>query len=304
MLQWWQALVLGLVEGLTEYLPVSSTGHLILASAFMKLDSPAIKEQIDDFNIIIQGGAILAVVGLYWPRIVEMAKGLLGKNPHGALLFFNLILAFMPAAVLGLLLNKYIKAKLFLPGPVITALFVGGILMLVLDAWRKGRLGLRPQWELEVTDLTPRQALMIGCFQCVAMWPGTSRSMMTIAGGYIAGLRPSAAAEFSFLLGLPTLGAACAYDLFKNLKRAKETGGPNVFEALGGMNAAIGIIVAAISAAIAVRWLVGFLNRRGLAPFGWYRIVLSLVLLVLIWRGTVTIQPPPKDPPKAVPTSR
>jgi undecaprenyl-diphosphatase len=288
---WWQALILGLVEGITEYLPVSSTGHLILASALMGLDSPAMKDSVDDFNIIIQGGAILAVLTLYWPRVVQMARGLLGKDPHGAALFFNLILAFFPAAVLGFLLNKIIKKALFFPVPVVAALFLGGLFMMWIDGWRRGRFGLRAKKQLEITDLTPRQALMIGCFQCVAMWPGTSRSMMTIAGGCLAGLRPAAAAEFSFLLGLPTLGAACLYDLFKNLREAEKTGTPNVFEALGVGNAVIGILVAAVSAAIAVRWLVGFLNRRGLTPFGWYRIGLSVLLAVLIWRGVLTIGP-------------
>ncbi|XVJ59255.1 MAG: undecaprenyl-diphosphate phosphatase [Tepidisphaera sp.] len=289
---WWHALILGLVEGITEFLPISSTGHLILTSALLGLDKPEVKDAVDDFNIIIQGGAILAVVGLYWSRIVQMARGLLGKDPHGAALFFNLVLAFLPAAVLGFLLSKAIKNALFHPKPVVAALFVGGLFMMWIDAWRKGRFGLRRHRELEITDLSPRQALLIGCFQCVAMWPGTSRSMMTIAGGCLTGLRPAAAAEFSFLLGLPTLGAACAYDLYKNLSQAKKSGGPNVFEALGTGNAIIGIVVAAISAAIAVRWLVGFLNRRGLTPFGWYRIALSLVLGVLIWRGVLTIAPP------------
>ena len=288
---WWQALILGLVEGITEYLPVSSTGHLILASALMGLDTPAMKNAVDDFNIIIQGGAILAVLGLYWSRIVQMARGLLGKDPHGAALFFNLVLAFLPAAALGFLLNKAIKQALFHPLPVIAALFVGGLFMMWIDAWRKGRFGLRRHRELEITDLSPRQALLIGLFQCVAMWPGTSRSMMTIAGGCLTGLRPAAAAEFSFLLGLPTLGAACIYGLSKNLSEAKKSGGLNVFETLGVTNAIIGMVVAAVSAAIAVRWLVGFLNRRGLTPFGWYRIVLSLVLAIMIWRGALTITP-------------
>jgi undecaprenyl-diphosphatase len=288
---WWQALILGLVEGITEYLPVSSTGHLILASALMGLDTPAMKDAVDDFNIIIQGGAILAVLSLYWSRIVQMARGLLGKDPHGAALFFNLVLAFLPAAGLGFLLNKVIKKALFFPIPVVAALFVGGLFMMWIDGWRRGRFGLRRHRELEITDLSPRQALLIGCFQCVAMWPGTSRSMMTIAGGCLTGLRPAAAAEFSFLLGLPTLGAACCYELYKNLSEAKKSGGLNVFETLGVSNAIIGIAVAAVSAAIAVRWLVGFLNRHGLSPFGWYRIVLGIVLSVMIWRGILTITP-------------
>lgn len=289
---WWHALILGLVEGITEFLPISSTGHLILTASLLGLDRPEVKDAVDDFNIIIQGGAILAVIGVYWPRITQMARGLLGRNPEGAALFMNLVIAFLPAAVVAFLLGKVVKKVLFYPLPVIAALFIGGVFMMWLDGWRRGRFGLRPMGQIEVTELTARQALLIGCVQCIAIWPGTSRSMVTIAGGYVAGLRPSAAAEFSFLLGLPTLGAACVMGLYKNLSEAHKNGTPNVFETLGFANTMIGIVVAAVSAAFAVKWLVGFLNRRGLAPFGWYRIVLSLVLGVLIWRGVLTIAPP------------
>ena len=287
----WQAAILGLVEGITEYLPVSSTGHLILASDLMGLDQPPQrKAAVDAFNIVIQGGAILAVVGLYWPTVLRMLKGALGQDHAGLRLAINLFIAFVPAAAVGLLLDDWIEARLFHPGPVVAALIAGGVFMIVLDMWQKGRLG-GTRWHKarteSVLDVTPRQALTIGCAQILAMWPGTSRSMMTITGGYLAGLAPRAAAEFSFLLGVLTLSAASGYSLLKNLRHAEQTGQPNLFEVLGVWPVVVGILVAAVSAAIAVKWLVGFLTRHGLAPFGWYRIVLGVVLLVLVWRGVV-----------------
>lgn len=291
-LELWHAIVLGLVEGITEYLPVSSTGHLILASGLMGLNDPARKQAIDDFNIVIQGGAILAVLGLYWPSVVRMLRGLLGKDAKGFALFRNLVIAFIPAAVIGLLLDDWIEAKLFRAGPVLAALLLGGCFMIFLDKWRAGRFSgpkFHTQETTDVMDVTMKQALLIGCMQVLAMWPGTSRSMMTIAGGVIAGLRPRQAAEFSFLLGLPTLGAATCYKLAKNLYNSHKTGEPNMFEVLGVLPVIVGIVVAAVSAAIAVKWLVGFLNKHGLALFGWYRIALAFVLFVLIWRGVVTI---------------
>ncbi len=291
-LEIWHAVVLGLVEGITEYLPVSSTGHLILASSLMKLDDPQRKAAVDAFMIVIQGGAILAVLGLYWPSVVRMLRGLVGKDAKGRALLLNLFVAFLPAAVIGLLLDDWIESKLFSAGPVLAALVVGGVFMIVLDRWRAGRLS-SPKFHTsettDVFDVTLKQAFFIGCMQVFAMWPGTSRSMMTIAGGVIAGLRPKQAAEFSFLLGLPTLGAATLYKLAKNLKHAHDTGEPNMFEVLGVAPVLVGIIVAAISAAIAVKWLVGFLNKHGLSPFGWYRIVLAIVLFVLLRQGIVEI---------------
>lgn len=288
-LELWQAAVLGLVEGITEYLPISSTGHLILASSLMGLDRPEVKEAVDDFNVVIQGGAILAVLGLYWPRVLRMLRGLAGKDPEGFALARNILLAFMPAAVIGLLLHKHIKTMLFNPGAVLAAILLGGIFMMLIDQWRAGRFGLRPMAsrEADVMDITPRQALIIGILQCIAMWPGTSRSMMTIGGGIIAGLRPRAAAEFSFLLGVPTLGAACLLDLGKNLYRSQRDGTPNLFMQLGPAAASLGLIVATVSAAFAVKWLVGFLNRHGLTPFGWYRIALFVVMASLMGAGVV-----------------
>lgn len=292
-MEWWHAIVLGLVEGITEYLPVSSTGHLILASAALGLDTPDKKAAIDAFEIVVQGGAILAVLGLYWPRVVQMLKGLIGRDPAGLRLVINLVVAFLPAAVLGPLLNDWIEAHLFSIGPVAAALGLGGIYMMLIERAR-GRSrndngnGQRAG-EQDVTSLNPLQALVIGAMQCVAMWPGISRSMMTITGGYIVGLRPKAAAEFSFLLGLPTLGAACAYKLAKNLWEAHKSGGPNLFDTLGLSSVVAGIAVATASAAIAIYWLVGFLNRRGLTPFAWYRLALCAAIVLAWWMGWVKV---------------
>lgn len=281
-----QAIILGLVEGITEYLPVSSTGHLILAAAFLKLDDPSVKSSVDAFNIVIQGGAILAVLGLYFPRVVSMLRGVIGKDRDGLRLAINILIAFLPAAVLGVLLDNWISSRLFSPGPVIAALIVGGVYMIALDVWRKKKYAPAatdaPQPGLDINDLTPAKALFIGVVQCIAMWPGTSRSMMTITAGVMAGLRPAKAAEFSFLLGLPTLGGACCYKLLKNLKHASETGEANLFEQLGYTPVVLGIVVAAVSAAFAVKWLVGFLNKHGLTPFGVYRIILGVVLGALV----------------------
>jgi undecaprenyl-diphosphatase len=292
---YWQAVILGLVEGITEYLPVSSTGHLIIAGDLLGLGrTPTEKAALDAFNIVIQGGAILAVLLLYLPRFTQMLRGLLGLDPAGLRLFINISIAFLPAAVVGLLLKKAIEAHLFHIGPVVAALIVGGVFMIAID-----RLYIRRQrvaanlatgaGGLGVEDLTPARALVIGLLQILAMWPGTSRSMMTISGGVMVGLRPAAAAEFSFLLGMPTLLAATLYSLYKNLKESRDTNQPNLFEVFGYGPAIVGLAVAAVSAALAVHWLVGFLNRHGLTPFGIYRIALGLLLLALGLAGWVTV---------------
>ena len=293
----WHAVILGLVEGITEFLPVSSTGHLILASALLGLDGPATTDAIKAFEIVIQGGAILAVAGLYWPRIVQMLRGLIGRDAPGLRLLVALVIAFIPSAALGLLLGDWIKDHLFAAGPVMIALAAGAGYMLVVqrgagkqrssDAREETQAsGLRTQEPLTVT---PMQAALVGLLQCFALIPGMSRSMMTITGGYFIGLPPRRAAEFSFLLGLPTLGAATLYSLAKNLNESHDAGRPNLFEALGVGPVLIGIVVAAVSAAVAVKWLVGFLGRHGLAPFAWYRLVLAGGLLLAWWLGTTSM---------------
>ena len=301
------AIILGLVEGITEYLPVSSTGHLIIVSSLLGLDrDESVKVGVDAFNIVVQGGAILAVLGLYFARVRSMVLGLLGKDAAGRKLFFNLLIAFLPAVVLGLLLDDLIEAMLFRPWPVIAALALGGVLLIGMRRWQNA-LFARDKDEtndvdeekrfIDIEELGWKQALTIGFLQCVAMWPGTSRSMMTIVGGMFMGLRPKQAAEFSFLLGLPTLGGACVY---KFLKSHQE------IIALGWLPVILGILVATISAAIAIKWLVGYLAKHGLAIFGWYRIGLAILLTALFLAGVVQFGPADaeEDVPDELPTAK
>jgi len=282
-----QAILLGLVEGITEYLPVSSTGHLIITAWLLGLqDDPAKKSAVDSFNIIIQGGAILAVLGLYRARVGAMLKGLTGGDRAGLLLFLKLVVAFLPAAVLGVLLDDWIEERLFKPVPVLMALGGGGVLLLVLAPWIKTLVDRESNEKDDFSMLTFKHALAIGFMQTLAMWPGTSRSMVTILGGILFGLSPRRAAEFSFLLGLPTLGGACAYKLFKSARHD-----PSGFvETLGGhVPVAVGILVAAVSAAIAVKWLVGYLSRGGFAAFGWWRVAVAVALGAAIFSGRMAL---------------
>ncbi len=320
-MEWWQAVILGLVEGITEFLPISSTGHLVIASSLLGLDDPARKPAIDAFNIVIQGGAILAVLGLYWPTILRMLKGLLGRDPAGLRLARNILVAFIPAAILGPLLDDWIEARLMSIGPVAAALALGGVAMILLERWRTNQQPdpkTRPDREAaplpppaqdvpgpsdpapstpphldtstpSLASLTLRQALTIGLFQCLAMWPGTSRSMMTIVAGVLVGLKPKQAAEFSFLLGLPTLGGACVYKLAKNLYKARQNNTPSMLELIGPLPILLGLTVATASAFLAIKWLVAFLSHHGLAPFGYYRIALALLLIILFLAGAVRI---------------
>ncbi|MFM7259453.1 MAG: undecaprenyl-diphosphate phosphatase [bacterium] len=282
-----QAIILGLVEGITEYLPVSSTGHLIIASWLLGLSGDeARKPAIDSFNIIIQCGAILAVLGLYWTRVRTMLRGLVGQDAAGRALFVKLVIAFLPAAVLGLLLDDWIEERLFRPVPVLIALGGGGVLLLVLSPWIKTLVAREANERDDFLNLSYRAALAIGFMQALAMWPGTSRSMVTILGGILFGLSPRRAAEFSFLLGLPTLGGACLYKLYKGARHD-----PGAFlDSLGGVvPVSVGILVAAVSAAIAVKWLVGYLSRGGFAAFGWWRVAVAAVLGAAIFSGKMTL---------------
>ena len=290
-----QAIILGLVEGITEYLPISSTGHLIITTTMLGLNEPVeIKQAVDAFSIVIQGGAILAVLGLYRKRVAQMLRGLLGKDRIGLRFAINIIISFLPAAILGVLVADWIEEKLFYPQPVIAALALGGVVMILLGGWQKrffqedklSETGVEHRFT-DIEDLSWRQALLIGLAQCLALWPGTSRSMTTIVGGMLVGLRPKQAAEYSFLLGLPTLGGACVYKGAQNLLQE----GPSMIYVLGYPALIVGRMVATLSAAIAVKCLVGFLSHHGVAIFGWYRILLAMIVALLIWRGKLTITP-------------
>ena len=276
----WQAVILGLVEGITEYLPVSSTGHLIVAASLLGLDRPEVKPAVDAFNIVIQGGAILAVLGLYREHVARMIRGLLGRDATGRRLAINLVIAFLPAGVLGPLLDDWLELHLFHPGPVMAALAAGGVYMLIVNRWSRNRHPPpdAPPAPEELDTMRPRDALAIGLLQCIAMWPGTSRSMMTITGGMLVGLSPAAAARFSFLLALPTLGGATVFKAVKN---------HDDLSRLGPAAIIIGLAVATISAALAVKWLVAFLARHGLPLFAWYRFALCAVMLALWLAGLV-----------------
>ncbi|MBC8010176.1 MAG: undecaprenyl-diphosphate phosphatase [Burkholderiales bacterium] len=287
--------ILGLVEGVTEFLPVSSTGHLIIASEALGLDSehpvrvPDLEETVpfkqatDAFIVIIQIGAIAAVAILYWKRVVRILAGLVGRDPEGLRLAINILIACIPAGVLGLLFGDLIDEYLFSTGAVTVSLVAGALLMFWVEARRKKSPPVnvsasltsppmaKPAVGVTLENLRPGQALLIGGMQCLALWPGTSRSMVTIVGGYLAGLPPVLAAEFSFLVGLPLLSAAALLKTYKH--------GPEVLAAFGAAPIVVGLVVAAISAAIAVRFLVGFLNRHGLAAFAWYRLALAAALV-------------------------
>lgn len=267
-MEWWQACVLGLVEGITEYLPVSSTGHLLLAQRALGLRSD---EAANAYAICIQGGAIAAVLWLYRARFARMLRGVLGRDAAGLRLSIALVVAFLPAVVVGLAFEEKIEAHLFGLWPIVAAWFVGGVALLFAKRWHRG--------DAPLESLTLRAAFVIGLFQCLALWPGTSRSLATIAGGLVAGLSMAAAVEFSFLLGLLTLGAATAHKALGS--------GSVMLEEYGAASLAIGFVVAAVSAAIAVRWMVAYLRTKGLAVFGVYRIALALAVAALLVAGTL-----------------
>jgi undecaprenyl-diphosphatase len=299
------SIVLGLVEGITEFLPVSSTGHLIIASHALGLESEAplmdengqplwhkkpseenpagepltIKLAADTYAVVIQAGAIAAVVLIYWAQLVGILRGLCGQNAAGLRLLRNIILAVFPCAILGLSFNDWIDEHLFSIEAVIVALISGAVLMFAAERWRRQQTGTTPS-RGEPADLTPKQALGIGLMQCLALWPGTSRSMVTMVGGYFTGLSPAKSAEFSFLVGLPTLAGAALLKGYKS--------GPAMIEVFGWPHVLTGTLVAALSAAIAVKFLVSYLTRHGLGIFAIYRLILAAVLGTLLYTGVLS----------------
>ena len=266
---YWQAVVLGLVEGATEYLPVSSTGHLLMAQRLMGIPSDAAS---NTYIIVIQAGAIAAVASLYRQRLRQVVRGSVSGVPGGRALGQALVIAFLPLGVVGLLAHNPIEKYLFGPWPVVIAWALGGVLLL----WIGRRLVGRSGRALEAID--GRTALVIGLFQCAAVWPGVSRSLVTILGGVVAGLSMLAAVEFSLLLGLVTLSAASGYKLLE--------GGAGMFEEYGVARVAVGFAVAWLSGIVAVRWMVAWLAQHGLGVFGWWRLcAAALACGVLLHAG-------------------
>ena len=256
------ALLLGIVEGLTEYLPVSSTGHLVLVAR-------ALGRQAGAFEIVIQLGAILAVVVHYRALFAEHARGLVARRPESMRLATALALGFFPVAIVGKLAGHAIKDRLFYPRPIAIALALGGVVMIVVERFRAAR---KIQGESGLDKVTPMRALTIGVLQCFALFPGTSRSMSTIVAGQLTGLSTATSAEFSFLLGVPTLGAATIYEGLKSRHELlAQSGGPAVI---------VGLVTSFFVAWAVVATFLRYLQRRGLEPFGWYRILLAAV----VWR--------------------
>lgn len=262
-----KAVILGIVEGLTEFLPVSSTGHLILAADLLGLNTPQGKV----FEVVIQTGAMLAIILEYRARFVRTLSGL-GAGGPARRLVVNLAIAFVPAAVLGLLFGTFITAHLFSPIPVATAFIVGGVV--ILWAERRPHVVHVP----DVDRISASDALKIGCAQCLALIPGTSRAGATIIGGLFSGLARTAATEFSFFLAVPTLMAAGGYQLLKerDLLSAADV---SWFSAGGA--------AAFVSAYFVVRWLIRFVSRHDFTVFAWYRIAFGLAVLVTAQTGLV-----------------
>jgi undecaprenyl-diphosphatase len=254
--------LLGVVEGLTEFLPVSSTGHLILADTLLGIEGPASKL----FDIVIQFGAILAVCWVYRERFTEAALGLI-SDATSQRFVANLLIAFLPAVVAGVFLYRLIKEVLFSPWVVAVSLVIGGILILVIER-------VRPQPQiLDVDQMRMRTALGIGCCQILAMIPGVSRAGATIMGAMMLRVDRAAATQFSFFLAVPTMLGAAVYDLYKN--RA-------ILSVENATIIAIGFVVAFFCALFVVRTLVGFVSRHGFGVFAWYRIAIGTVALLLL----------------------
>lgn len=259
------AVLLGLIEGLTEFIPVSSTGHLLLAGHFLGFESPG-----RTFEVVIQLGAVLAILTVYAAKLWRVASTV-QTDPSSRRFVVSVLLAFLPAMVIGALLHDFIKTVLFeTPALVALMLILGGVILLFVD-----RIAPAEVYG-DAMHLPFRKALAIGFFQCLAMVPGVSRSGATIVGARMLGVGRRAAAEFSFFLSMPTMAAAFAFDLWKSRHILD-------FSALG--NIAVGFVLAFVSGVLVVRWLLDFVSRHGFALFGWWRIIVGTVALGLLWLG-------------------
>ncbi len=262
----WQAVLLGFLEGLTEFLPVSSTGHILLAGHFLGFDSPG-----KTFEVLIQLGAILAIVVVYFRRLLAMVCAL-PSDPHIQRFAFALAIAFLPAAILGAALHGFIKEVLFeTPMLICVMLIVGGLILLVID-----RTPLEARYH-DITDISPPRALGIGFFQCLALIPGVSRSGSTIVGGLLLGADKRTAAEFSFFLAMPTMAGAFALDLYLNW---------HLLKAADALPIGVGFVMAFVTAVAVVKYALDFIGRHGFAPFAYWRIAVGLLgLAALLAQG-------------------
>ena len=267
-----KAAIMGIVEGLTEFLPISSTGHLILAGALLGFDD----EKAKVFDIAIQTGAIFAVILVYWQKI-RSTVAVLPTDKQAQQFVINVLIAFVPAVVLGLLFGKAIKANLFTPTVVASTFIIGGFI--ILWAERRHRNNPAATHVQEVEAMTSMDALKVGLVQCLAMVPGTSRSGATIIGGMLLGLSRKAATDFSFFLAMPTLIGAGAYSLYKERALLSLADLPMF---------ATGLVFAFGSAWLCIRWLLRYISSHSFVPFAWYRIVFGLVVLATAWSGVVT----------------
>jgi len=264
-----KAAIMGVVEGLTEFLPISSTGHLILAGSLLGFDDAKAKV----FDIAIQTGAIFAVILVYWQRIRDTLVALPSQR-QARRFALNVLIGFFPAVLLGLLLGKAIKAHLFTPVVVASTFIVGGFIILWAERRQQGTVRIH-----SVDDLGPWDALKVGLAQCLAMVPGTSRSGATIIGGMLLGLSRKAATDYSFFLAIPTLIGAGAYSLYKERALLSMADVPLFV---------VGLVFSFISAWLCVRWLLRYISTHSFVPFAYYRIVFGVVVLATAWMGVVT----------------
>jgi undecaprenyl-diphosphatase len=263
-----KAAVMGIVEGLTEFLPISSTGHLILAGSLLGFDDAKAKV----FDIAIQTGAIFAVILVYWQKIHSTVVAL-PRQARARRLALNVVIGFIPAVLLGLIFGKMIKEQLFTPVVVASTFIIGGFIILWAEKRPPGSIRIE-----HVDDMTMWDALKVGLVQCFAMIPGTSRSGSTIIGGMLLGLSRQAATDFSFFLAIPTLIGAGAYSLYKERALLSMADVP-LFS--------VGLVFSFLSAWLCVRWLLKYISTHDFIPFAWYRIAFGIVVLATAWTGTV-----------------